>query len=285
MMGGRSMRPGEIYLAQFPFGDVPGMKLRPVLLLTGPIGSVPEVLVAYISSVVPAQVLQSDILIDPAKTGISIHSSQDRFGLALAQTGDHPLFQSGAIFGFHLAFHPKSRHRQSKRPIAVDKGYRKIMTGTVDSIYIAPASKVPMRQVSSVRAVLGKGLEGDRYSVAIGTFSDQPGPSREVTLIEIEAIEAVNRDHQTALTPAESRRNILTRGIRLNDLVNREFRVGGAILKGIRLCEPCSHLESLTGKELLSPLVHRGGLRAQVIQEGFIQAGDMIEELPSGSKP
>ena len=158
------------------------------------------------------------------------------------------------------------------------------MHGIVDSIYIAAAAKEPMRSVSSVRAVLGKGLEGDRYSFAIGTFSDQPGPSREVTLIEMEAIEAVNREHQTALTPAESRRNIVTRGVRLNDLVDREFRVGGAILKGIRLCEPCSHLESLTGKAVLSTLVHRGGLRAQVIEEGLIRACDSVEELPSRAK-
>ena len=153
------------------------------------------------------------------------------------------------------------------------------MQGIVDSIYIATAAKEPMRSVPSVRAVLGKGLEGDRYSVAVGTFSDRPGPSREVTLIEMEAIEAVNRDQKLALSPAESRRNIVTRGVRLNNLVDREFRVGEAILKGIRLCETCEHLESLTGKAVLSTLVHRGGLRAQVIQEGAIQAGDSVEEL------
>jgi MOSC domain-containing protein YiiM len=158
------------------------------------------------------------------------------------------------------------------------------MHGIVDSIYIASGAKEPMRSVPSVRAVLEKGLEGDRYSFAVGTFSDRPGPSREVTLIEIETIEAVNREKQIAFSPAESRRNIVTRGVRLNDLVDREFRVGGAILKGIRLCEPCSHLESLTGKSVLSTLVHRGGLRAQVIQEGGIQAGDSIEELPPGKK-
>src|SRR5215831_16893144 len=61
------MRRGEIYLAQFPFGDVPGMKLRPVLLLTGPLGSIPEILVAYISSVTPGQLLGSDLLLDPSK--------------------------------------------------------------------------------------------------------------------------------------------------------------------------------------------------------------------------
>ena len=153
------------------------------------------------------------------------------------------------------------------------------MQGIVVSIYIAPAAKEPMRPAPSVRAVLGKGLEGDRYSVAVGTFSDRPGPSREVTLIEMEAIEAVNEDQKIALSPAESRRNIVTRGVRLNDLVDREFRVGGAILKGVRLCEPCSHLESLTGKAVLSSLVHRGGLRAQVIEEGVIRASDSVEEL------
>ena len=158
------------------------------------------------------------------------------------------------------------------------------MNGVVDSIYIAVSRQQPMQRVSSVRAVPGKGLEGDRYFLQLGTYSDKPGPRREVTLIELEAIEAVNRDYGIAFVPGESRRNIVTRGVYLNHLVDREFCVGGAILKGLRLCEPCSHLESLTQKGVLSSLIHRGGLRAQVIEEGTIQVGDLVEELPPGSQ-
>lgn len=157
------------------------------------------------------------------------------------------------------------------------------MKGVVDSIYIAATAKEPVQRVSSVRAVAGKGLEGDRYFLERGTYSDKPGPRREVTLIEIEAVEAVNRDYRIALAPGESRRNIVTRGVYLNHLVDREFRVGGVILKGLRLCEPCSHLESLTRPGVLSSLIHRGGLRAQVIQEGTIAVGDLVEELPPES--
>ena len=141
-----------------------------------------------------------------------------------------------------------------------------------------------MRTVSSIRAVPGKGLECDRYFLELGTYSDRPGPRREVTLIEIEALEAASRDYGIPLLPCESRRNIVTRGVYLNHLVDREFRVGEAVLKGLRLCEPCSHLESLTHKGVLSSLVHRGGLRAQVIREGTIQMGDPVEELPRRSQ-
>jgi len=158
------------------------------------------------------------------------------------------------------------------------------MQGVVDSIYIAGAAQEPMRMVSTIRAVSGKGLEGDRYFLQLGTYSDRPGPRREVTLIEFEAIEAVSRDYGVPLLPGESRRNIVTRGVSLNHLVDREFRIGEVVLKGLRLCEPCSHLESLSHKGVLASLIHRGGLRAQVIREGTIRIGDPVEELPRRSQ-
>lgn len=148
--------------------------------------------------------------------------------------------------------------------------------GTVVSIHTADVSSGPMRSVSEVRAVRGKGLEGDRYFKQVGTYSDRPGPHREVTLIEFEALEAVRRDYAIELDPGQSRRNIVTRGVPLSHLVGREFQVGEVTLRGIRLCEPCSHLEGLSRKGVLRALVHRGGLRAQVLNDGMIRVGDTV---------
>jgi MOSC domain-containing protein YiiM len=104
-----------------------------------------------------------------------------------------------------------------------------------------------------------------------------------VTLIEIEAIEALERDYGVKLSPGDARRNIVTRGVALNHLVGKEFRVGEAVLRGIRLCEPCQHLVRLTGQEKVLPgLVHRGGLRAQVVKGGVIRVGDAVFQERAG---
>ncbi|MBI3975527.1 MAG: MOSC domain-containing protein [Armatimonadetes bacterium] len=134
-----------------------------------------------------------------------------------------------------------------------------------------------MRAVEAVLAVPGRGLEGDRYFAQAGTFSPKPAPDRDVTVIEVEAIEALARDHGITLAPGESRRNILTRGVALNHLVNREFRVGAVTLRGLRLCDPCSHLERLTRPGVRKALIHRGGLRCQILGEGTIRVGDPVE--------
>lgn len=146
--------------------------------------------------------------------------------------------------------------------------------GKVISIYITPQGGATMVGVDSVRAVLGKGLEGDRYANRVGTFSDAPGTGRQVTLIEAEAIESLAREYDVEMDPAESRRNLVTRGLPLNHLVGREFRVGAATLRGLRLCEPCNHLETLTRPGVRRGLVHRGGLRADIIDGGIIRTGD-----------
>jgi MOSC domain-containing protein YiiM len=129
--------------------------------------------------------------------------------------------------------------------------------------------------------VAGRGLEGDRYYHQLGTYSNQPGSGRDVTLIEMEAVEGLRRDYQIELDPAQSRRNIVTRGIALNHLVEQEFRVGDVVLRGTRLCEPCVHMEKLTVKGALRGLIHRGGLRAEIVKGGTIRVGDRI--LPKGS--
>ncbi len=152
----------------------------------------------------------------------------------------------------------------------------KVMPSVV-SLQIAPTAKAAMVVVTEVRAVPGRGLEGDRYFHQIGTYSKTPGKGREVTLIEIEAIEALARDYDLHLDPKDSRRNIVTRGVALNHLVGRDFRVGAVWMRGIRLCEPCNHLNRLLGKRVSPALLHRGGLRADLLTEGLISVGDALE--------
>ncbi|WP_435364189.1 MOSC domain-containing protein [Haloarchaeobius sp. DYHT-AS-18] len=151
------------------------------------------------------------------------------------------------------------------------------MTGTVESIHIARESGEPVEAVESVEAVAGAGLRGDRYFDESGTFSD--GMPRGITLIEAEALEAAERDHDFTLEPGEHRRNVTTRGVALNHLVEEEFRVGDAVCRGVELCEPCSYLESLTKEGAVSSLVHRGGLRAEIVETGDLAVGDSVEQL------
>src|SRR6516225_1003270 len=108
--------------------------------------------------------------------------------------------------------------------------------GTLVAIHITPEATAPLQSVTEARLVAGKGLEGDRYFSGRGTWSTHLGSGREVTLIESEAIEALERESNLALAPAEARRNLVTRGVPLNHLVGHEFRVGEVRLRGIRLC-------------------------------------------------
>jgi len=150
-------------------------------------------------------------------------------------------------------------------------------SGRVESIHIAPAAKAPMHAVEQVAALPGIGLEGDRYALKLGTFY-KPEPDYELTLIEAEAIEAMKRDYQTHLPPGEARRNVVTRDVPLNHLVGREFTIGDVKLRGIRLCEPCGHLEALTTLPVIKGLRHRGGLRAQILTQGVIRVGDTVRQ-------
>ena len=152
--------------------------------------------------------------------------------------------------------------------------------GIVVGIHIADVARAPMKSLEAVHAISGRGLEGDRYFVRQGTFfkREKERPDQEITLIEQEALEALARDYNVELAGSEARRNIVTCGVSLNHLVGREFTVGQARLRGIRLCEPCGHLERLTGLKLKG-LTHRGGLRAQVLGGGEIRVGDVVSEL------
>ena len=122
------------------------------------------------------------------------------------------------------------------------------MMGRVESIHIATTAEATMRDVAEITAIAGVGLEGDRYATRTGTFSAKPKPSRQITLIEAEAIEALERELGVVLVPGETRRNVITRGVALNHLVGRDFTVGAVRLHGHELCEPCGDLIGLQGQ-------------------------------------
>ncbi|HET7230366.1 MAG TPA: MOSC domain-containing protein [Longimicrobium sp.] len=147
--------------------------------------------------------------------------------------------------------------------------------GTVEQILVAGQKGAPRTSVDHVLAVVGMGLEGDRY------YGRKPGryaADRQVTLIEAEAVDDV-RAGGVPFTAADARRNVVTRGVRLNELVGRTFRVGGAVLRGVELCHPCGHLAKLTYRGVTRDLKMRGGLRAEVLAGGAIRVGDTLAEV------
>ena len=150
----------------------------------------------------------------------------------------------------------------------------------VVEILISASPASPMESRAIALAVPGRGLDGDRYFFGTGTFAKNPQqPDFEITLIESEVIEAFVRESGLAFTSALARRNLVTHGVALNDLVGIEFSVGAVRLKGHRLCEPCNYLAKQTHPEVLRGLVHRGGLRAQILTAGEIRAGDAIARI------
>lgn len=151
-----------------------------------------------------------------------------------------------------------------------------MLTGTVHSIYITAQFGEPTYSIKEVHAVPNLGLEGDRYFGEPGVGQKRAGTGRDITLIEIESIEALQREENVQLSPGDPRRNIVTQGIPLNHLVDKEFQVGEVRLRGVRLCEPCQHLAGLTQPRVLPGLIHRGGLRAEILTDGYIRPGDPI---------
>jgi MOSC domain-containing protein YiiM len=155
---------------------------------------------------------------------------------------------------------------------------------SVVQILTAASPASPMAARAEVRAVPGCGLEGDRYFAGTGTFAKTPQqPAYELTLIEQEVIEAFARESGLPFTAAHARRNLVTSGIALNDLVGVEFAVGTVRLRGLELCEPCTYLAKTSFPEVLRGLVHRGGLRAQILTEGMLRPGDVIQCLTSSN--
>jgi hypothetical protein len=154
--------------------------------------------------------------------------------------------------------------------LPIDRPYGSGVTpGSVVGIFVAPEAEAPLVRLASAVALAGHGLEGDRYAVGRGTFSG-PGLGLQLTLADADALDAVG------LPWGEARRNLVTRGVDLNALVGRRFRVGAVECQGRRLAEPCAHLERLTRPGLLRPLVHRAGLRADIVVGGTIEDGDVV---------
>jgi MOSC domain-containing protein YiiM len=149
--------------------------------------------------------------------------------------------------------------------------------GKVIAINIAPTEEAPLQSVNEVRAIPGHGLEGDRYCHRQET--PNPRPDRELTLVEAEAIEALRSEFKIDFDLSGTRRNVVTRGVPLNHLVGKEFWIGDVKARGLKLCEPCAHLQRMSHAKVLPGLVHRGGLRAQILTEGMIRVGETVRGL------
>ncbi|HEX6621466.1 MAG TPA: MOSC domain-containing protein [Solirubrobacteraceae bacterium] len=145
--------------------------------------------------------------------------------------------------------------------------------GIVAAIVLAPAAEAPLRSVERAQAIAGRGLQGDRYADGAGTFSPGGGRGHDLTLVAAEVLE------DAGLEPVEARRNLIVRGVDLDALRGRRFRVGTVECLGQRRCEPCAHLERLTRPGVLRALAHRGGLRADILRGGELRVGDRVEAL------
>ena len=147
-------------------------------------------------------------------------------------------------------------------------------TGRVAGLYIGPEFSEPMTGPPSIKAVEGRGIEGDRY------FEREPSgdhdPTLEITLIELEAIESARSEYDIEFGPEDTRRNIVTKGIRLEELLGKIFTVGEVQIEALERNPPCAHLVRLTEKKLLKPLIHRGGVRGRIVTTGTIKLGDPI---------
>lgn len=139
---------------------------------------------------------------------------------------------------------------------------------TVIAIHLGPVEGEPLRSVASARACAGRGLEGDRHFRSVGA-----SPGQALTLVEGEVVE------ELGLAPGATRRQLTVRGVRLNDLVGRRFTVGQVECYGVRLCEPCLHLQRLTRPGLIRELVHRGGINADILSDGTISVGDAVAQV------
>ncbi len=151
--------------------------------------------------------------------------------------------------------------------------------GTIEHIYLASEASKPMVSLLEAEVMVGAGIEGDRYANKTGTYSHYPNPGRHVTLIEAEVIEDIAHRLGIPLVPADTRRNMTTRGIALNPLVGKQIQIGVVVLDVIRFCDPCAYLQNLLGQPVLKPLVDRAGIRCDVIRGGTIHVGDAVTVL------
>jgi hypothetical protein len=154
--------------------------------------------------------------------------------------------------------------------------------GELLHIHVALHASAPMQALAEARLFAGIGIDRDRYATRLGTYSKKHHIDRQVTLIEVEVLEALARDRDIELSPHEHRRNLTTRGVPLNHLVGQYFRIGDCVLYGGRLNVPCLYLENLIAKKVFKPLLNRSGLNCRILVGGVIRIGDHIEWCDPG---
>jgi 2-haloacid dehalogenase len=153
-------------------------------------------------------------------------------------------------------------------------------SGRVEAIHVASAAGGPMASLERARAIKGVGLEGDRYANGSGHWSTDTGSGRALTLVEAEVLDSLASEHGMQLPPGATRRNLTTRGIRLDELIGHEFRIGAVRCRAMRRAEPCAYLEGMIGRDVLVPLVHRAGIRADIVSGGEIAIGAAVVPIP-----
>ena len=152
-----------------------------------------------------------------------------------------------------------------------------VATGSVVALFIVDRREAPMKQSEQINAIAGKGIEGDRYLLETGTYSKKPEPGRQVTLIQSEGLDSLKTKFDITVKPEESRRNVLTKGIEINELISTEFFVGPVRLKAHRLTRPCLYLENLLSQPgLYNELWENGGISCEILSGGVIKEGDVI---------
>jgi len=171
---------------------------------------------------------------------------------------------------------PKGEARAMTETAATPKDVS--WTGVVRHLHITPRAFLPMKPFSELTLVAGKGIEGDRYMIGreTGFYSDKPEEGRQVTLFEIETLEALSRDAKITLSPEEHRRNVTVQGVPLNHLVGRQFWLGDTMLEATRLSIPCRHIEEIVGKAVFDPLINRSGLNCRILKGGIVRVGDPV---------
>lgn len=153
-----------------------------------------------------------------------------------------------------------------------------LFNGEVVGLHITARAFLPMRSYDELELIAGKGITGDRYMLGReeGFYSAKPEEGRQITLFEIETLEALQRDHGITLSPEDHRRNVTVRNVPLNHLVGKVFHLGETVLEATRLSVPCRHIEEITGQAIFDPLINRSGLNCKILTGGIVRRGDAV---------
>lgn len=166
----------------------------------------------------------------------------------------------------------------STTPATVKTPVQPTWQGVVRFLHRTPRAFLPMQSFPELHFIAGCGIQGDRYMIGneAGFYSHKPEEGRQVTLFEMETLEALARDAKITLSPEEHRRNVTVEGVPLNHLVGRTFWLGGTLLEATRLSTPCRHIEEILGKAVFDPLINRSGLNCKILQGGMVRVGDVV---------